>query len=223
MEIGVADNSFKGITQSSQTSHSDKKKGMTLFNLPLEEEKKYLSYKPRRPDLVDWVNLRTHSDFNIKCYKESTYMGLLDPEKKRSGRGVITYNSGRYYEGHWRNDLRHGQGFEHFMTGNTYEGEYKNGKVDGQGRYNWANGEFYEGLWKQGLKSGYGLWQGKDQYVGEWADNQPNGFGKHTWNNGDFYEGEWKHCLRHGKGRDNFVIGDEYIGEYVLGKAEGYG
>ncbi len=29
--------------------------------------------------------------------------------------------------------------------------------------------------------------------------------------------------LRHGNGCDYFIIGDNYIGQYQLGKAEGYG
>ena len=30
-------------------------------------------------------------------------------------------------------------------------------------------------------------------------------------------------CLRHGQGCDIFAMGDSYVGEYSLGKAEGYG
>jgi hypothetical protein len=41
-------------------------------------------------------------------------MGLLDENKKRSGQGVITYTSGRFYEGSWLEDKRDGLGFETF-------------------------------------------------------------------------------------------------------------
>lgn len=49
----------------------------------------------------------------------------------RHGRGVITYNSSRIYEGHWVRDKREGLGFERFSNANTYEGEYFKGKVHG--------------------------------------------------------------------------------------------
>ena len=49
----------------------------------------------------------------------------------REGRGVITYNSTRVYEGHWTLDKRDGLGFERFSNGNIYEGEYSKGKVHG--------------------------------------------------------------------------------------------
>ena len=110
-----------------------------------EQEQEYLSYVVVRPDLLDWEKLKVNADFNIKCYKESTYMGMLDKYSKRSGLGVITYTSSRLYEGSWLDDKRHGLGYEQFMNGNTYEGEYISGKVSGQGRYNWHNGEYYEG------------------------------------------------------------------------------
>ena len=44
---------------------------------------------------------------------------------------MITYNSGRVYEGSWTEDKREGLGYERFQNGNTYEGEYKTGKVGG--------------------------------------------------------------------------------------------
>ena len=104
-----------------------------------------MRYQPVKPDLINWEELKLEKNFAVKCYKDSVYRGRLDEDKKRTGRGVITYNSGRVYEGSWKLDYRHGLGYERFQTGNTYEGEYRRGKVHGQGRYTWASGEFYDG------------------------------------------------------------------------------
>lgn len=92
----------------------DKKKGVSKFFLNDEEEEKFLSYKPKKPEYLDWDQIKLSPHFALKQYKESFYMGLLDVFKKRSGHGVITYNSGRFFEGSWQNDKRHGIGFETF-------------------------------------------------------------------------------------------------------------
>lgn len=67
----------------------------------------------------------------MKQYKNSVYVGQLDTFMRRCGKGVITYESGRLYEGAWKEDKRHGLGFERFQNGNTYQGEYHDGKVHG--------------------------------------------------------------------------------------------
>lgn len=109
----------------------DKKKGISKFYLNEAEEDKFLSYVPKKPEYIDWETIKLSPHFALKQYKESVYMGLLDMHKKRTGQGVITYNSGRFFEGSWDNDKRDGMGFETFQQGNTYEGEYSQGKVHG--------------------------------------------------------------------------------------------
>ena len=95
--------------------------------------------------MLNWEELKLEKNFAVKCYKDSVYRGLLDDENKRTGLGVITYTSGRVFEGGWQSDKRHGLGYERFQIGNTYEGEYHHGKVHGQGRYTWASGEYFDG------------------------------------------------------------------------------
>jgi len=105
-----------------------------------------LSYQPIKPDLLNWEELKLQTNFAVKCYKDSVYRGQIDKDdNKRNGLGVITYSSGRVFEGGWKLDKRHGLGYERFQAGNTYEGEYNQGKVHGQGRYDWTSGEFYDG------------------------------------------------------------------------------
>ena len=68
----------------------------------------YLDNTPSHPDLLDWNNLKLKEDFAVKIFKNSAYVGQLDQNMKRSGKGVIRYESGRIYEGNWIDDVRHG-------------------------------------------------------------------------------------------------------------------
>jgi hypothetical protein len=65
-----------------------------------EEEKKYLSYIPIRDELVNWDELKISENFAVKNYKDSVYRGQI-VNSKRHGKGIITYNSQRVYEGEW--------------------------------------------------------------------------------------------------------------------------
>ena len=76
------------------------KKGMTKFYLNDEDKRMYLDYDPIRPSIIDWNELKNSDLFAIKSYKDSVYRGELK-ESKRDGKGIITYNSTRVYEGEW--------------------------------------------------------------------------------------------------------------------------
>ena len=99
----------------------------------------------------DYEQLRKESEaFSIKQYKDSIFRGEINNKRKREGRGVIVYDTGRIYEGLWKNDKRDGRGYELFSNGNTYQGEFQNGKANGKGAYIWRNGEVYDGEWLKG-------------------------------------------------------------------------
>ena len=73
---------------------------MTKFKLNEQEEEYYLAYEPMKPDIINWAELKSSERFAIKSYKDSVYRGEI-VESMRSGKGVITYNSSRVYEGEW--------------------------------------------------------------------------------------------------------------------------
>ena len=199
----------------------------------LVQEKKIMEYTSDTIELYDMISdlfdyevLRKESDrFHVKQYKDSIYRGEIKVNRKRDGKGVIVYDSGRIYEGDWENDKRNGRGFELFPNGNKYLGQFADGKAHGKGSYTWRNGEQYEGEWVGGQKHGYVVWHGiqGDSFIGNWVNNKADGYGLHTWMDGDRYEGEWKDMVRHGKGTDFFANGDVYTGEYAAGKPEGFG
>jgi hypothetical protein len=74
-------------------------------------------------DEFNYDELRKESSkFNIKQYKDSIYRGEINKKRKREGKGVIVYDTGRIYEGTWESDKRSGRGYELFSNGNTYQG-----------------------------------------------------------------------------------------------------
>lgn len=51
-------------------------------------------------DEFDFEILRKESPyFNIKQYKDSIFRGEINSKRKRHGKGVIVYDTGRIYEG----------------------------------------------------------------------------------------------------------------------------
>ena len=81
----------------------------------------------------------------VKRYRDAVYIGEVNENGKRHGRGIMLYANGRKYEGRWKDDIRHGRGFEKHTNNNVYNGEFLDGKAHGHGIYKWGNGEFYDG------------------------------------------------------------------------------
>lgn len=67
----------------------------------------------------DFEVIRQSPAFGVKQYADSIYWGELQ-DRKREGKGVIVYFTGRVYEGDWFHDKREGKGFELYLSGNTY-------------------------------------------------------------------------------------------------------
>ena len=76
-------------------------------------------------DLFDFPDLQKDPNFGIKHFKDSHYMGVINPEKNsREGLGICVYENTRLYEGNWLNDKRNGKGYERFSNGCQYLGDY---------------------------------------------------------------------------------------------------
>lgn len=95
------------------------------FKKVVEYESETIELYEMISEEFDYEKLRKESAaFNIKQYKDSIYRGEINAKRKREGRGVIVYDTGRIYEGLWAKDKRDGRGYELFSNGNTYQGEY---------------------------------------------------------------------------------------------------
>ncbi|KRX07607.1 hypothetical protein PPERSA_11156 [Pseudocohnilembus persalinus] len=185
----------------------------------------FQDYEVHNPEIFTIKDILNMDNLRLKKYKQSVYFGGMDADKKRKGKGIMLYYTGRIYEGEWEQDLKQGRGFEIYSNAATYEGDYINNKPHGHGRYVWSNGESYDGEWIKGQKHGSGMWKGiqGDSYMGEWKDGNADGYGVHQWINGDKYEGQFKQSLKHGKGTEHFKNGDTYTGEYSNGRPHGQG
>lgn len=94
---------------------------MEMIKLKLKERKivDYESDTIEKYQMIseefDYEKVRTTNNFTIKQYKDSIYRGEVHAKTlKRHGRGVMVYDSGRIFEGHWKKDKRNGTGFELF-------------------------------------------------------------------------------------------------------------
>jgi hypothetical protein len=151
----------KTLTQNGESQLPDALEAETHRLERLENMKEYVKFKKVMDyesetielyemisELFDYDLLRKESaNFNVKQYKDSIYRGEINEKRKREGKGVIVYETGRIYEGEWSHDKRHGRGYELFSNGNTYQGDYLKGKAEGKGAYIWRNGEVYDGEW----------------------------------------------------------------------------
>lgn len=53
-------------------------------------------------NLFDFEKLKQSSNFGVKNFKDSYYVGEIDPlTGVRNGLGICVYKSGRVYEGNW--------------------------------------------------------------------------------------------------------------------------
>ena len=67
----------------------------------------------------------------------------------------------------------HGKGILKWPnSGKQYEGDFKDDKRHGQGVFRWRDGRVYDGQWKSGKQHGRGVFKNVDssELVGEWVD-----------------------------------------------------
>lgn len=55
-------------------------------------------------------------------------------------KSTVRYADGGFYEGEWKDDIRHGQGTYTWPDGGVYKGEWKDGKKHKIGTYTYVNG-----------------------------------------------------------------------------------
>ena len=178
----------------------------------------------------------------------SYYIGNVNINNKRCGKGTLVDISGNIYEGTWDNDelsgwcrvtennialsegyyinnKLNGKGERYYYDGTVYVGDFINNQRHGEGKE--ENSEHcYVGHFSFDKKHGKGMLRYKhkgDFYIGEFKDNNINGKGKYTWENKDTYEGMFENGKMHGKGKYIWLDGDVYEGEYVNGMKEGIG
>jgi hypothetical protein len=162
------------------------------------------------------------------------FIGLLK-EGVRDGQGTLKWANGDFYEGDFKNGLRHGVGIlveqygrrkyhgswvlsqkeghgtEIFANGDKYVGEYSHDMFNGQGELT-TSGGVYKGGFKDGLRDGFGIMQFKTncRYEGMWSKGRFDGKGLYSWPDSRRYEGQWVNGERTGMGIFTEVNGEKY-------------
>lgn len=208
-----------------------------------------------------WVSYDDWALFNYKAFWLDIGLVRLEILTKEgcasgdcnNGYGVMKWNNGQRYEGHFVNGERSGYGIYTWPDGNAYAGQWKAGKREGEGVLynpdgsygtcmyandvqvsgfgNWTynNGDRYQGVLNTGyVRNGYGVYTFTDGrvYEGAFKDESFSGLGKMTWPNGDSYMGEWLDNNMHGYGIYTYANGKVKAGKWnfgLLGNGQSYG
>jgi hypothetical protein len=136
----------------------------------------------------------------------------------RHGRGVMVEQTGkRRYEGTWVLSQKDGKGVEVFANGDKYIGEYSRDRFHGEGELV-TKGGVYHGSFKDGLRDGFGIMQFRTncRYEGFWAKGRMEGKGLYIWPDSRKYEGQWENGERTGMGVLTQVNGEKYGKSVIL-------
>ena len=140
--------------------------------------------------------LNKYECYGTQKFKNFTYVGEFK-NKKRHGKGTMTWQNGDKYIGNFAYNLKEGKGSYIWRNGDKYEGNYKNNKMHGKGSLTWVDGDKYVGKFSKGQRSGFGnyFWANGSKYIGEFKNGKRNGEGKYTNKNGNIKNGVWKNNI----------------------------
>ena len=179
------------------------------------------------------------------------FKGKLEDRKNVCGKGIISYNDGRIYEGVFENCKLNGEGKYISSNGDIYKGIFNNGNISGKGiiikvNKNKSNKSLnqndsseiindeneinknkviYKGDIKDFKKEGNGTEECDEyKYEGNFNNDMKNGEGFLVYaKSGDKYKGEFKDDKITGKGSYIWANGDSYTGDFIEGKMHGKG
>ena len=141
-------------------------------------------------------------------------------------KGVITYDNGLIYDGHFKKNIANGICSIRYPDSSSYIGEVRYELKHGDGEYKMRNGSWYKGRFLGETMTGKGeLYLAKEdvRYKGEFFMDKRHGYGKLSWENGDYYLGFWKADLMDGHGKFHKHNQYSYEGDYKNGKRTGKG
>ncbi|XP_078265914.1 ankyrin repeat and MYND domain-containing protein 1 [Rhinoraja longicauda] len=114
--------------------------------------------------------------------------------------GLQQWPDGWWYQGEFRENLKHGEGRFEWSSGEYYEGQFYKDHRHGQGCYVWPDGTKFTGAFYLDRKDGYGTLEMKDgsMFQGLYKDDERFGPGVFTYPNGGQDVGLWyqKHLIR---------------------------
>ncbi|GFO44565.1 alsin [Plakobranchus ocellatus] len=180
------------------------------------------------------VRHATHKFLKSGIYKGAVYQGSW-LSGKVDGLGIMNFEDGSVYEGHFKRGFMHGSGTYTILRPGDKEiqkGQWWDGKLNGLATVSYSNGDLYEGYFQDGQRFGHGCYQGgrhnrascTTTYVGEWNANMKDGYGvEDDILKGEKYMGMWVDDQRHGSGILVTLDGMYFEGNFVLNKLQGFG
>lgn len=127
-------------------------------------------------------------------FHDGSYVGEVDKEGLKHGKGTYKWLDGSLYEGDFDKDLRHGTGHFKWANGETYKGDYLQDQRTGLGTYTWPDGSYYEGSFLNGKRHGNGIFISSKgaKYEGGWFDDLRHGQGTLYDPDGRIIRGIWQ-------------------------------
>lgn len=153
------------------------------------------------------------------------YIGGINRNLQRHGRGIYFYAGGDIYYGDFVRDEKTGTGKILFMHGGSYSGGILNGGKEGEGTFIWNDGNKYIGSFVNNMKNGHGVYLFADGsvYEGDWVDGVRHGHGVFLFPTGDVFEGSFENDAFSGHGRYTWASGDYFEGNFVNNSIHGWG
>ena len=116
---------------------------------------------------------------------------------QREGKGKYTWSNGCFYDGEYKNHMRHGNGTLTLPDKGRYEG--------------WCGVQqsFKPILTKLLMHTSVPCWLrfiGHCMPIGDWSENKMHGQGFYTYANGDMYTGSFQQGVKHGQGSYYFKV-----------------
>ena len=155
----------------------------------------------------------------IKNYGDLIYPILNILQNKNEN---IYYKSGNYYNGEWKNGLKHGKGTLYYNDSNIlYKGDFIEDKFEVYGEYHYNKSEYYVNQFQSGKTKEKGK-----LYDGDFIYHESKGNQLNIYKYGNYYLGEWKNGKKHGRGKiysennkvliDGYFIDDKYFGNEIF-------
>ena len=168
--------------------------------------------------------------FGVYYYRNGKICYVGDwKENHRDGVGISFNHKDRsMYAGRWESDRPTGMGAKFDENGLlTFAGRYEDGVREGIGIvYRNSDGGVFVSRWEHDKPAERGTLfdaMGNLVYSGSWKKGARNGIGTQYDKKGlVVYSGEWKDGKYHGEGTLNLSNGYKIVGEFEMGRIEGY-
>eukprot|EP00003_Mantamonas_plastica_P015629 TRINITY_DN2638_c1_g1_i1.p1 TRINITY_DN2638_c1_g1~~TRINITY_DN2638_c1_g1_i1.p1 ORF type:complete len:1152 (-),score=433.31 TRINITY_DN2638_c1_g1_i1:36-3491(-) len=190
----------------------------------------------------DWVKGKREGEGTLSFVNVAKQQQEKENDANVVSSGVSATSSSaveHYYNGQWKNNLKHGNGVMAYPSGNVYDGQWEQDCKSGKGTMNWFDrNERYVGEWSKEKPHGQGTysWFGANQqspsssaqflaynhYEGEFRFGRRWGNGVFYYSTGAKYEGEWKNDLKDGQGVFYFDDGNLFTGTFVKDRMQGF-